>query len=80
MGRSVATDQREFGRLARLGWVEHDPEAIWESQIAAARSVLARADVEAREVAAIGITNQRETALVWERASEVGDKPRRYPL
>ncbi len=69
-GRSVAIDQREFPQsYPRPGWVEHDPEAIWESQIAAARGVLARAGVEAREVAAIGITNQRETALVWDRAT-----------
>ena len=69
-GRTVAVDQREFPQsYPQPGWVEHDPEAIWESQIAAARGVLARAAIEAREVAAIGITNQRETALVWERAT-----------
>lgn len=69
-GRSVAIDQREFPQAyPRPGWVEHDPQAIWESQIAAARGVLARARIEAREVSAIGITNQRETALVWERAT-----------
>ncbi|TAJ17733.1 MAG: glycerol kinase, partial [Dehalococcoidia bacterium] len=69
-GRTVAVDQREFPQsYPQPGWVEHDPEAIWESQLAVARGVLNRAGVEAREVAAIGITNQRETALVWERAS-----------
>ena len=69
-GRAVAVDQREFPQsYPRPGWVEHDPAAIWESQIAAARGVLARAGTDAREVAAIGITNQRETALVWERAT-----------
>ncbi len=69
-GRAVAVDQREFPQsYPRPGWVEHDPEAIWESQIAAARAVLAGAMVEAREVAALGITNQRETAIVWDRAT-----------
>ena len=69
-GRALAVDQREFPQsYPRPGWVEHDPESIWESQIAAARGVLARAGVEAGDVAAMGITNQRETALVWERAT-----------
>lgn len=69
-GRAVAVDQLEFPQVyPQPGWVEHDPEAIWESQIAAARGVLVRAGIEARDVAAIGITNQRETALVWERAT-----------
>jgi len=51
------------------GWVEHDPERLWETQLRTARQVLAEAHVSAREVAAIGITNQRETTLLWERAS-----------
>ncbi len=69
-GRAVAMDQREFPQsYPRPGWVEHDPEAIWQSQIAAARAVLARAGVDPDRVAAIGITNQRETALVWERST-----------
>jgi glycerol kinase len=68
--RAIAVDQREFPQsYPQPGWVEHDPEAIWESQLAAARGVLARAAVPAAEVTAIGITNQRETALVWERAT-----------
>src|SRR6185312_1511846 len=49
------------------GWVEHDPEAIWESQLAVTRRVLAESGVPLEQVAAIGITNQRETTLVWER-------------
>ncbi len=51
------------------GWVEQDPEEIWQTQLAAARQVLADAGVTAREIAAVGITNQRETTLVWERAT-----------
>jgi glycerol kinase len=51
------------------GWVEQDPEAIWQTQLDAARAVLAEAGVAAGEVAAIGITNQRETTIVWERAT-----------
>jgi glycerol kinase len=53
----------------RPGWVEHDPEAIWSTQMEAARGALARAGAGADEVAAIGIANQRETTLVWERDS-----------
>ena len=53
----------------RPGWVEHDPEAIWDSVTASLVQALAEARVGAGEIAAIGITNQRETAIVWERAS-----------
>ncbi|MFP8876408.1 MAG: FGGY family carbohydrate kinase, partial [Myxococcota bacterium] len=69
-GVPVAVDQREFTQHFRQpGWVEHDPEEIWQSQLQAARGVLAGAGVGAQEVAAIGITNQRETTLVWDRES-----------
>jgi glycerol kinase len=51
------------------GWVEQDPEQIWQTQLDAARAVLSEAGVAANEVAGIGITNQRETTLVWERAT-----------
>jgi glycerol kinase len=53
----------------RPGWVEHDPHAIWDSQVAAARAALFNAGVAASEIAAIGIANQRETAVVWDRRS-----------
>jgi glycerol kinase len=53
----------------RPGWVEHDPEEIWESVLAASRHALEKARVSAHELAAIGITNQRETTVVWERSS-----------
>jgi glycerol kinase len=69
-GQVVAVDQHEFPQyFPQPGWVEHDPEEIWESQLAAARGALAKAGASGRDLAAIGITNQRETALVWERAS-----------
>ncbi len=51
------------------GWVEHDPEEIWRTQLAAAEAALAEARVAPREVAAIGVTNQRETTILWERAT-----------
>jgi len=64
--RSVA--QREFNQLfPQQGWVEHDPEEIWTSQIAVATEALAQAHLQARDVATIGITNQRETTIVWDR-------------
>jgi glycerol kinase len=69
-GRVVAMAQQEFPQIfPKPGDVEHDPEAIWESQLATAREVLARAGVEARQVAAIGVTNQRETTILWEKAT-----------
>ncbi|WP_223879741.1 MULTISPECIES: glycerol kinase GlpK [Paenibacillus] len=51
------------------GWVEHDPNQIWESQVAAARDAIAAAGATGQQIAAIGITNQRETALVWDRTT-----------
>jgi glycerol kinase len=69
-GTVVAADQHEFPQhFPRPGWVEHDPLEIWESQLRAARGALEKAGARASEVAAIGITNQRETALVWDRAT-----------
>lgn len=64
--RGVA--QREFRQLfPQPGWVEHDPEEIWSSQAGVAAEVLAEANLSASDVAAIGITNQRETTVVWDR-------------
>ena len=66
----VAHAQKEFRQLyPQPGWVEHDPNEIWSAQIGVAHEALARAGIPAREVAAIGITNQRETTVVWDRAS-----------
>ncbi len=69
-GTPLSVAQREFKQhFPRAGWVEHDPNEIWESQLATAREALARLGVDARRVAAIGVTNQRETTIVWDRAS-----------
>src|SRR5271169_6275055 len=69
-GRPMAKAQQEFPQiLPRPGDVEHDPEAIWSSQLAVGREALARAGLEARDIAAIGVTNQRETTILWERAT-----------
>ena len=67
-GAPVASAQQEFPQLfPQPGWVEHDPEAIWSSQLATAREAIARADVDPGRIAAIGIANQRETTLLWDR-------------
>lgn len=64
----VATAQQEFPQIfPHSGWVEHDPDAIWLSQLQTLRSVLHKAKVSPAQVAAIGITNQRETTVVWDR-------------
>jgi glycerol kinase len=66
----IASAQQEIGQIyPASGLVEHDPEEIWTSAIATVRSAMAKAGVTAREIAAIGITNQRETAIVWDRAT-----------
>src|SRR5579871_3606128 len=60
--------QREFPQIfPAAGLVEHDPEQIWSSQIGVAREVIQQARVNPAEIAALGITNQRETTIVWER-------------
>ncbi len=68
--RAVASAQEELRQLYPApGWVEHDPEEIWAATVATVRAAMLRADASARDVAAIGITNQRETAIVWDRES-----------
>jgi len=68
--RPVAVAQQEFRQIYPApGHVEHDPEEIWSSVITTVRTALAQAGAAARDVAAIGITNQRETTVVWDRAS-----------
>ena len=67
-GRVVASAQREFPQiLPAPGIVCHDPEAIWSSQLQVARLALAQASLSAGDVAALGVTNQRETTLLWDR-------------
>ena len=67
-GQLVAMAQREFRQIyPQPGWVEHDPLEIWATQLATAREALAKAGLKAEQVRAIGITNQRETTVVWNR-------------
>jgi len=69
-GHIVALAQEEFTQhFPRNGWVEHDPLDLWHSQLKTAQEVLTEAQLGSAEIAAIGITNQRETTLLWERAS-----------
>ena len=69
-GTPVATAQREFTQhFPRSGWVEHDAEEIWATQAATITEVLVRARATPADVAAIGITNQRETTVLWDRAT-----------
>ena len=66
----AAVAQQEFPQhFPASGWVEHEPENIWTSTVATCRDALGKAGLEARDIAAIGITNQRETAVVWDRAT-----------
>ncbi|MEO8807770.1 MAG: glycerol kinase GlpK [Burkholderiaceae bacterium] len=67
-GRIVAMAQREFRQIyPQPGWVEHDPMELWATQLATAHEALAKAGLKAADIAAIGITNQRETTVVWNR-------------
>ncbi|HWT81692.1 MAG TPA: FGGY family carbohydrate kinase, partial [Candidatus Methylomirabilis sp.] len=69
-GRIISAAQQEFRQIyPQPGWVEHDPVEIWESQIHVAREAIAGAGIAPSQIAAIGITNQRETTVVWDRAT-----------
>src|SRR5690606_2053659 len=66
----LGSGQKEFTQIfPQDGWVEHDPEEIWESVVWSVRTALEKSGIEARAIAAIGITNQRETTLIWDRKS-----------
>ncbi|MGQ3210966.1 MAG: glycerol kinase GlpK [Shinella sp.] len=66
----VGSGQKEFTQIfPQSGWVEHDPEEIWDSVVWAVKAALKKADLKASDISAIGITNQRETVVVWERES-----------
>ena len=66
----AATAQQEFPQhFPASGWVEHEPEDIWTSTVAVCREALEKAGLKAKDIAAIGITNQRETTVVWDRAT-----------
>jgi len=67
-GSIVSSAQREYTQIfPKSGWVEHDPEEIWSSQYETAVEALAKANLSASDISAIGITNQRETTLLWDR-------------
>ena len=67
-GRPVASAQKELPQIfPKPGWVEHDPEQIWSATVEVCREALARANLDATTLAGIGITNQRETVLLWDR-------------
>jgi glycerol kinase len=67
-GKVQGVEQKEFRQIfPQAGWVEHDPEEIWNSQKEVADAVLKGASLKAADIAAIGITNQRETTLIWDR-------------
>src|SRR5438067_4772366 len=69
-GAIRAVAQKEFTQIfPRAGWVEHDPQEIWASQIGVAVEALGRAHTRPKDVAAVGITNQRETTIVWDRTT-----------
>jgi glycerol kinase len=69
-GGIVAVAQKEFTQIyPQPGWVEHDAREIWSTQAAVAAEVVIKADLKSIDIAAIGITNQRETTVVWDRAT-----------
>lgn len=69
-GQIHSTAQKEFEQIfPKAGWVEHDPSEIWSSQVSVAAEAVSRANLNAMDIAAIGITNQRETTIVWDKNS-----------
>ena len=69
-GRVVSAAQQEFPQIfPGPGHVEHDPEAIWSTQLQTARDAISRSGIAATDIAAVGITNQRETTILWEKAT-----------
>lgn len=75
-GKILGSAQREFRQSFPMpGWVEHDPEEIWRTQLEVAREALKNASLEASQVVSLGITNQRETTVVWDRKTGVPVSP-----
>lgn len=67
-GQIIASAQQEFRQIfPQPGWVEHDAIEIWQSQFATCQQVMRNASLQANDIAAIGITNQRETTVLWDR-------------
>ena len=72
LGRPVATAQKPFQQLfPQPGWVEHDANEIWSTQASVTAEVIAKAGLNGKAIAGIGITNQRETAVVWDRKTSI---------
>src|SRR6187431_1134311 len=69
-GHVVSIAQKEFQQhFPASGWVEHDPEEIWSTQFSVANEAMAKASLSPKDIAAIGITNQRETTILWEKST-----------
>src|SRR5215217_8291866 len=69
-GRICGLAQKEIEQIfPQPGWVEHDPQEIWHAQVAVAENALAHAGIPPPEIAAVGIANQRETSIVWDRVT-----------
>ena len=67
-GNILSMAQKEFEQIyPKTGWVEHDPMEIWSSQMAVATEAMAKIKAEAKDIAALGITNQRETTICWDK-------------
>ncbi len=71
-GKVICSAQKEFTQIyPKPGWVEHDPVEIWSSQVSVAREAIAKLGIDPNNIASIGITNQRETAIVWDKRTGV---------
>jgi glycerol kinase len=67
-GNELESSQKEFSQIfPQAGWVEHDPMEIWDSQMYTVREVMKKAKIDATQISAIGITNQRETTIIWDK-------------
>ena len=71
-GNLIAIAQQEFTQIfPKKGWVEHNPNEIWETQVSSVKKVLSMADISPVQIDSIGITNQRETTIIWDRATGI---------
>ncbi|MEC8402333.1 MAG: glycerol kinase GlpK [Bacteroidota bacterium] len=71
-GNLIAIAQQEFTQIfPKKGWVEHNPNEIWETQVSSVKKVLSMADISPEQIDSIGITNQRETTIIWDRATGI---------
>ena len=71
-GNLIAMAQQEFTQIfPKKGWVEHNPNEIWETQVSSVKKVLSMADISPEQIDSIGITNQRETTIIWDRATGI---------